>query len=217
MNKSWTSPFVKLAALQSRVPSSNSGNANAVDFALSRVSIAERNLAEARDAARVAARQSGVPLANLFGKTQFVARSSGERWADEARAEGHAAGKQCAYEEVTRVFCNMRGVSYEAEMARAKIWSKICKKDSERTQAKMREAGFYRAVESGDLDRAGRILNELFPVEAQSGRRSAAETARAILAAGERARSDGSNERPDPEGLAKKIIDSGRRRRGEID
>jgi hypothetical protein len=74
----------------------------------------------------------------------------------------------------------------------------------------------FDAVEAGDLELAGEIYRELFPGGTPSDRRSA-DTARQILAAAARRDSDPSNERPSPEGLAKQIINSGRKRRGEID
>jgi hypothetical protein len=43
---------------------------------------------------------------------------------------------------------------------------------------------------------------------------AAADLARRILAAGERARSTGENERPEPTGLPRAIVNSGRKRRG---
>jgi hypothetical protein len=215
MKRSWTSPFVKLAALQSRVPSNNGGSTDPVALALARCAAAEENLENARGAARAAARSAGKKISGLFSESAFIRRESGERWADEAAGRAHAEGKQAAYEELTRVFCRINGVDYEDAVARAKISAKISKEDSARKQAEMRNAGFFDAVEAGDLKRAGRILNELlFPGGAQSSRRSA-DTARQIIAAGVRARSDGADERPGPEGLAKLIVNSGRKRRGE--
>jgi hypothetical protein len=208
------SSFSKLAALYSRVTPSNGGGSSSLSLTLDRVAVAERNLDEARTAARAAAKREGVSLANLFGETQFIARSSGERWRDEAAARSHAEGKQEAYCELTKIVCNVNGVDYEDAMAQARISIEVVKERSKREQARLRSSGFYAAVEAGDLERAGRIHNELFPVEAQSDRRSA-DLARQILTAAARRDSDPSNERKSPEGLARSIVNAGRRRRGE--
>jgi hypothetical protein len=211
----------KLAALvarvQGRVPSSNGANADPVAMALGRVAAAEANLESARASARVAAKREGVSLSNLFGDCSFIKRETGERWRDEGVAWAHAEGKQEAYSEMARIFCEMHGADYEAAQAHARVSIEASKERSKRERAEMRNAGFFDAVEAGHLKLAGRILNKLYPPATQFGRRSTTENARMILAAGAKARSDGSGERPDPEGLAKKIIDSGRRRRGEID
>jgi hypothetical protein len=58
--------------------------------ALAEVDSIEKSLAAARSNARTAARRDGVSLSNLFGKTQFIARSTGERWRDEALEQGKA-------------------------------------------------------------------------------------------------------------------------------
>ena len=118
-------PFSKLAELQARaraikssviLPSGNGANANSLDLALSRVAVAERNLEEARSAARAAARQSGVKISGLFSESLFVSRATAERWTDETRAESYEAGKTFAREEITRVMIESRGLNYEAEM-----------------------------------------------------------------------------------------------------
>jgi hypothetical protein len=203
------SPFAKLAALYSRGPS-NGASSNPVDLALARCATAEANLQSARAAARAAAKAHGVKLAGLFQSSQFVNRSWAERIADERGHEEYEAGKQEAYRELTRIFC---GGNYEAALAQAKVSMKVGEKHAGRVQAEMRDAGFFDAVEAGKLKLAGKILRELFP----DGDRRNAQLARQIIAAGVRRDSDPSNERPDPTGLAKQIVDAGRKRRGEID
>jgi hypothetical protein len=210
------SPFSKLAALYARVPSSNGGNTNSLDLALSRVSVAERNLEEARAATRAAAKREGVKLSGLFSG-QFIMRSTGERWADEARAEGHEAGKAFAREEIIKIMMKSKGLDYETEMKkiRAEQAANTVKWEAYAAQwrAEMEAAGFFAACDAGDFKLAGQIYFEKHPEEFRTNK--SGNTARAILAAGAKARSDGSNERPDPTGLARAIVNSGRKRRGE--
>ena len=87
------SPFARLAALYSRGPS-NGASTNSLDLALSRVAVAEKNLEEARSAARVAARRAGVSGSYLFEATSFIPRSTGHRWRDEALEQGKAERTQ---------------------------------------------------------------------------------------------------------------------------
>jgi hypothetical protein len=78
-----------LVISRASVPSVGSnGTGGSVTFALERVAVAEKNLQAAREAARAAARKAGVDLAGLFSESAFVARSTAERWRDEARREG---------------------------------------------------------------------------------------------------------------------------------
>jgi hypothetical protein len=202
------SPFAKLAALYSRGPN-NGASTNSLDLALSRVTVAEKNLEEARSTARAAARREGMRIDGLFGKCSFIRRETGERWADEAAERAHAEGKQLAYCELTKIFCDMNGVDYEDALAQAKNSMKVGVEHAERVRAEMRDV--FEAAAAGKLKLAGKILRELFP----DGDRRNAQLARQIIAAGARRDSDPSNERPDPTGLAKQIVNSGRRRRGE--
>jgi hypothetical protein len=74
----------------------------------------------------------------------------------------------------------------------------------------MRAAGYFDAIERGDHAEAAEIYRAANP------ELSAQSKGEAILAAGRRARHSGENERPQPEGLAAKIILAGKRRRGEV-
>jgi hypothetical protein len=56
--------------------------------ALARVEAVEGTLAEARAAARAAARREGKPVAGLFGESRFILRATREKWTDAARLEG---------------------------------------------------------------------------------------------------------------------------------
>jgi hypothetical protein len=60
--------------------------------ALQRVEAAEQALSAARSAARAAAKAEGKSTRHLFDGHPYVARSSAERWCDEARSEGWRAG-----------------------------------------------------------------------------------------------------------------------------
>jgi hypothetical protein len=60
--------------------------------ALARVEAAEQALSAARSAARAAAKAEGKSVRHLFDGHPYVARSSAERWVDEARQEGWRAG-----------------------------------------------------------------------------------------------------------------------------
>jgi hypothetical protein len=60
--------------------------------ALARVDAAEAALSAARAAARAAAKAAGKSTRHLFDGHPYVARSSAEKWVDEARSEGWRAG-----------------------------------------------------------------------------------------------------------------------------
>jgi hypothetical protein len=74
------------------VPTYNGANTNSLDLALARCAAAEENLESARASARAVAKAQGVKISGLFSESRFIRRESGERWADEARAEGHEQG-----------------------------------------------------------------------------------------------------------------------------
>jgi hypothetical protein len=59
---------------------------------LNAVTAAETRLEEARANVRAAAKKLGISRDGLFGDCVFIYRSTGERWADDARREGHSAG-----------------------------------------------------------------------------------------------------------------------------
>jgi hypothetical protein len=217
-----TNPFSKLAELQARaramkssviVPSGNGASGNSLALALSRVAAAEKNLEEARSTARATARGAGKTISGLFSESQFVGRGTAERWTDAARSEGFENGKAFAREEITRVMMQSRGLDYETEMKkiRAEQAANTVKWKAYAAQwrAEMEAAGFFAACDAGDFKLAGQIYFEKHPEERRGN------AARAILAAATRRDSDPSNERPDPTGLARAIVNSGRRRRNE--
>jgi hypothetical protein len=89
-----TSTFANLISFRNgggSVPSI--GGTPSLDAALVAVQRAEQALEAARSQARAAARREGTSTRNLFAEGKFVARSSAERWCDQAREEGgRAAG-----------------------------------------------------------------------------------------------------------------------------
>jgi hypothetical protein len=203
-----TNPFSKLAELQARaravtsgviVPSSNGANADPVDMALGRVATAEANLESARAAARTVARSAGVKISGLFSESQFVGRGTAERWADEARAEGRDQGFRETVAAYTRMLAPPSGEFAALAVAVRKAiaaggFRSILGKDKAPTDAADSDAA--EAEEQARIEVEAKILAEK------------------ILAAGERARSDGSNERPAPTGKAARILAAARKAHG---
>ena len=170
--------------------------------ALGKITEIEKTLEDARDAARAAARRAGLSGSHLFEATSFIPRSTGHRWAAEARA----AGGEQRVQEIIRAFSQPPNPALRA-------WA-------DRMLRRRRAAGIPDDVElTPDQSHALLCGGELVPadeVETQAEAEAAARArsqAEAILAAGERARSDGSNERPAPTGLAAKVIAAGKARR----
>jgi hypothetical protein len=69
-------------------------NAPSLGLLRERLSRAEVELESARNAMRKAADAGGIARAGLFAGTRFIERTSGERWANEARAEGRREGHE---------------------------------------------------------------------------------------------------------------------------
>jgi hypothetical protein len=180
--------------------------------ALAGVERAEAALAAARALARSAAKREGRSVRSLFEDSKFILRASGERWCDQARAEGKHEGAL----EVGD--CLLRAQGLDPEKERAQIRARLEKErpireaETARWHAKMEAAGFFRAIAEKDYEKAAQIYIELHPEMLQGTK------AKAILAAGARARMSGDNERPPPEkgSLASRIVEAGRKRRGEI-
>jgi hypothetical protein len=183
------SPFAKLAALYSR----NGASTNSLDLALSRVTIAERNLEEARSTARVVARREGVPLANLFGKTQFIARSSGERWADEARVAGA--------EERTLVIIKALKAARDPDPRY---------RDAAEALRRGMERGLFDGILGAAVSTADAADDDDDEVEAARVEAEARTNAAAILKAAA-LRDAGGPRVPEPAGKAKRILDAARR------
>jgi hypothetical protein len=55
---------------------------------------AEQALVKARENMRNTAERHGLATAGIFSESQFIWRSTGERWRDEARREGAEKGRQ---------------------------------------------------------------------------------------------------------------------------
>jgi hypothetical protein len=217
-----TNPFSKLAELQARarairssvvVPTPNGVSSSSLDLALARCAAAEKNLEEARLAARTAARAAGRKAAGLFSDSQFVSRATAERWCDEARAEEFENGKAFAREEITRIMIESRGLNYENEMKKIRAEGKAHSAQLDADAARWRKEApeFFAACDCGNWKLAGQIYFQKYSERDKSG-----NAARAILTAAARRDSDGANERPEPTGLAAQIVQAGRKRRGEI-
>jgi len=204
-----TSTFANLISFRNgggSVPSI--GGTVSLEAALADVARCERALEAARSQARGAARREGVNTRYLFDGHPFVARSSAERWVDDARAEGVKAGCDLVVRGLTLAedppFQHLakrlkrEGVPHPGEMRRH--W------------ARLDAAGFLEASRSGDYELAAQICIEVHREEAGK------VTGERILAAGRRARMSGSDERPLPEkgSFASRVIEAGKRRRGEI-
>jgi hypothetical protein len=176
--------------------------------ALAEVARAEAALEAARSQARAQARREGKGVRNLFSEGKFVARGSAEKWCDQARAEGR--------NEVIDGMYEARGLDPKKERARiaaeSEAFGVMWDDYVAEWQATLKEAGFDAAVAAGDHVKAAAIFRAASPEISQ-----AASTGARIVAAAERARHSGSDERPAPTGLAAQIIRAGQRRRGEIE
>jgi hypothetical protein len=164
------------------------GGGMSLAAALVGVEQAGQALQAARSAAKAAARREGRSIKNLFSDGRFVSRASAERWCEQVRNEG--ASK--LGEAILRVF-NDDGAR-PAKPGRLSAW-----------RAKFAGSGFLEALAVGDYEEAAAICSQ-------------ASKADQILRAGKRARmsADAAGEVPQPTGLAEKIIEAGKRRRGEV-
>jgi hypothetical protein len=209
----------RMASIKSHQGVSNGAQSSVTTLAFVRLRVAkaEAELESAREAMRIAADKAGIERAGLFAESLFVGRATAEKWTDQARSEGYEAGKELAREEIIRVMMRSKGLDYDTEMRKIRAESAArmacLNEEGARWRAKMEKAGFFAACDAGEFTLAGRIYFEQFPEHFSPSR--SGDLARQILTAAKRRDSDPSNERPSPEGLAKKIINSGRRRRGE--
>jgi hypothetical protein len=212
----FTSPFANLVELANRrrksmsagTGSASAAYGNGLDDApmlraRARVARAESELEDAREAMRDAARSAGVSLDGLFGDCEFIRRSTGDRW--------YAAGKREGAEKVVDAMLRARDLDPKKERARIAAESEAAgiahRAEAAKWRATMTEAGFFDALNRNDFEEAVKIYN---------GVMGPRDKAAQILAAGRKARMGGSNPLPEPVGTAAKIIEMGRRRRGEI-
>jgi hypothetical protein len=135
-----------------------------------------------REQMRAAAKAAGVKLGSLFAESLFVSRARAEEWCDTARAEGR--------DEMVALYTRLAAPAPEFKAL------------GDAVRATIARGGFKNFLRGDDVASADETQ------EAEAAARAKA-TADAIIRAGERARSDGSNERPAPTGLAKRIVDSG--------
>jgi hypothetical protein len=165
-----------------------------LDVALGKIAEIERTLEGARDAARATARRAGVSGSYLFGETRFLPRSTAQRWRDEALERGKA--------ERTALLIRVAEAVKNPDPRFAGVGEAL---------RRGMERGAFNTI-LGEAD-----PNALDEAEAEAEAAARAKTtAEQILAAGERARRDGANERPEPTGLAKKILDAGRKAHRKI-
>jgi hypothetical protein len=155
----------------------------------------------------------------LFSESAFIARSTGERWRDEGRRAGEAAmaaifsrnldaesrDKNSPFRHLAKRLKQIQ--DWPAHVAEMRAFMDSAGPRWQR----MREAGYFDAVERGDHDEAAAIYRECNPELFGKGA--------AIVAAGRRARmsADAAGEVPEPTGFAAKVILAGKRRRGEIE
>jgi hypothetical protein len=176
--------------------------------ALAKIDTIEKTLEAARDDARAAARRAGVSGAYLFEFTGFIPRSTGHRWRDEAREEG-ANERNALLIKVFQAAANpdprFAGVAQQLRRIRQAAG---CSLTEDRPDDGERISAYLRLGHSVVDDDAVAEAEEQARIEAE-----AKDRAELILRAGERARSDGSNERPEPTGLAGKIVAAGKARR----
>jgi hypothetical protein len=189
---------------------------------------AESELSAARAAMRSAAASAGIERAGLFAGSTFIKRTTGDAW--------HEAGISEGRNEVLDAQLRVAGLDPDQVRADIKARTKVDRAAADARHARwtalMRDAGWHAAVEAGDLQRAGRIMFEmhdtLTQLDAHAVPREVVErmernhvaatgkvTAARVLAAGRRARMDGSNERPLPpkDSLAAQVLAAGRKAR----
>ncbi len=188
-------------------------NAPSLELLRQRMAKAEDALEAARAAMRAAADAAGIARGGLFEGSKFVLRTSGERWANEARAEGHREGHEWLAGKLEAARDPNRERPFRlAGLALA------------RAQREGREFGV------GMRERSGAPVNEVDTIQAQilksrevdlsSNRQIGAPTtpeklSAAILAAGAKARSATDADPPGAtNALAQEILRQGRRRRG---
>lgn len=178
-------------------------NAPSLELFRQRMAKAETDLEAARDAMRGAADRAGIPRGGLMEGSRFILRTSGERWANEARADGIRQGRDHAFGLFERA-----GTSEFAHIAAVlPKW-----KSGERS-------GAATAVDEVAEIQA-RIRKAREPDLSGNAQLGAATTPEAladqILAAGRRARSATDADPPrETTALSDAVLRAGRRRRGE--
>jgi hypothetical protein len=184
------------------------GGSMTLGAALARVDAAEQALADARSAAKAAARRENKPVASLFGDSRFILRASGEKWADEARRAGEKV--------MADIFTRNLDVDAADDNSPFQHLAKRLKREGAPKPDEMRRhwaaldaAGFLTAARAGDYEEAARIVAEVN--KGWAGQSKGEQ----ILAAGKRARmsADAAGEVPEPEGLSAKIVAAGKRAR----
>ena len=173
--------------LRHRLGLAPSGEGASLALLRQRLQRAEADLEAARVAMRSAADAAGIERAGLFSGSAFIPRSTGDSWFEAGKREGEKAMADILTRSV-----DMDATDKTSRFRHlARRLQKISPQDWPEHVAKMR------AVVAGD----------------HAPELSSQNKGEAILAAGRRARMSGSDERPQPEGLAAKIIAAGKRAR----
>jgi len=220
--------------LRHRLGLTSTGGNTSLALQQQRFDRAEAELEAARAAMRSAADAAGIERGGLFAGSTFIKRSTGDAW--------HEAGIKEGRREVLDAQLRVAGLDPDQVRAdiKARLPAQRAAADARhaRWTTLMREAGWHAAVEAGDHARAGRIMVEMHDtlteadahvvprevVERMERNHVAATgkvTGKAILAAGRRARmsADAAGEVPEPKrgSFASRVIEAGKRRRGEIE
>jgi hypothetical protein len=188
------------------------GGTPSMASALAAFERAEAQLEAARAQARAAARREGRSVSGLFGESNFIRRSTGERWADTARNEGWSAGHRFLSDALSR------SVSTEAldEKSPFRHLAKRLKQPGamERQRAvaaKLEATGFQDALDARDYDEAARIL-----VQVRREEETGHVTGAAILKAAKDRRMGGPPVPEPPQGsFAQRVAAAAKKARGE--
>jgi hypothetical protein len=189
------------------------GGAPSLAAALAGVERAEEMLKAARTVARAAARREGKGIDGLFSESFFIKRSTAEAWSDKSRRAGEKA--------MADIFTRNLDVDAADENSPFQHLARRLKRpgalqaqqqtpeDLARWHAKMEAAGAFVAMRAGNVEEAARICAELHREEVGKSK------AEKIVRAGQRARmsADAAGEVPEPQGLAKQIIEAGKKAR----
>jgi hypothetical protein len=204
--------FTPLRGGNGSVPSI--GGTPTLASAMARVEAAEQILSAARAAARAAAKAEGKSTRYLFDGHPYVARSSAEKWVDEARAEGWRDGHAFLSDALSRAnrppdpADPLYHIAKRLERNRA---AGVTPADLARLRDRMEAAGAFAAMQAGDVEKAARICADLQREEAGH------VTGERIVRAAARARMSADTEVPLPEkgSFAAKVIAAGKKRRNE--
>jgi len=181
--------------------------------ALVAVDRAEQALEAARAQAKAAAKREGKSIRNLFADGAFVARSSAEKWCDEARRDGWKAGHNFLSDALNRANRppDPADPFYHLAMRLQREGNRSVD-EMRRYWARLDAAGFTDATRRGDFEGAAQICIAV-QREEESGRATGGRIVRAAARA--RMSADRAGEVPEPTGFAAAVIAAGKKRRNE--